>query len=129
MQLHEFLGRVQQRASIDSREQALDAIRATYQTLSERLQGGEPLDLAGQLPSLLQNYAAVGEGERFDTNEFFHRVADREGVNEDQAREHARAVLEVTSEAVSNGEIGDVLSQLPQEYHGLFGDASQGKRM
>lgn len=129
MQLHEFLGRVQQHASIDSRERALDAIRATFETLSERLQGGEPLDLASQLPSLLQGYVDIGEGERFDLEEFFRRVAEREGIDEEQAREHARAVLEVTSEAVSSGEIQDVLAQLPREYHSLFGAGSQSRPM
>jgi uncharacterized protein (DUF2267 family) len=129
MQLHEFLGRVQQHASIDSRERALDAIRATFETLSERLQGGEPLDLASQLPLLLQDYVDIGEGERFDLEEFFRRVAEREGTDEAQAREHARAVLEVTTEAVSSGEINDVLAQLPREYHGLFGAGSQSKPM
>lgn len=98
----------------------MNAIRATLQTLSERLQGGEPLDLAAQMPALLQRDADVGHAERFDTSEFFHRVAEREGVDEQQAQEHARAVLEVTSEAVSRGEINDVLSQLPEDYHRLF---------
>jgi uncharacterized protein (DUF2267 family) len=120
MQLHQFLSNVQQRANLDSQDQAMSAVRATLETLSERLQGGEPLDLAAQLPALLQGHVDVGHAERFDMDAFFDRVADREGVDHDQARQHARAVLEVTSEAVSNGEIEDVMSQLPQEYHGLF---------
>lgn len=125
MQLHEFLGRVQQQASIDSKEQALHAIQATFETLSERLKGGEPLDMGAQLPALLQNYVDVGEGDRFDADDFFRRVADREGVEEEEGRRHAQAVLGVVSEAVSTGEMQDVMSQLPQEYHGLFGAGQQ----
>jgi uncharacterized protein (DUF2267 family) len=121
MQLHEFLGRIQQQASIDSKEQALHAIQATFETLSERLKGGEPLDMGAQLPHLLQEYVDVGEGERFGADDFFRRVADREGVSEDDGRRHARAVLGVVSEAISAGEMKDVMAQLPQEYHGLFG--------
>lgn len=129
MQLHEFLGRVQQRAHLDSEEQAINAIRSTFITLSERLKGGEPLDLASQLPNLLQHHFKPGEGERFDTDEFFHRIADRAGIEEDLAREQARAVLEVTSEAVNSGEMEDVLGQLPREYHDLFGNSSQRRLM
>jgi len=121
MQLHDFLGRVQQRANIQSQDEALSVIRTTFETLSERLQGGEPLDLAAQLPSMLQEFVDVGEGERFGVEEFIQRIAEQEGISEEQAREQASAVLEVTSEAVSRGEIEDVLLQLPQEYHGLFG--------
>lgn len=121
MQLHDFLGRVQQRANIQSQDEALSVIRTTFETLSERLQGGEPLDLAAQLPSMLQEFVNVGEGERFGVDEFIQRIAEQEGISEEQAREQASAVLEVASEAVSRGEIEDVLMQLPQEYHGLFG--------
>lgn len=121
MQLHDFLGRVQQRANLQSQDEALSVIRTTFETLSERLQGGEPLDLAAQLPSMLQEFVGVGEGERFGVEEFIQRIAEQEGISEEQAREQAGAVLEVTSEAVSRGEIVDVLLQLPQEYHGLFG--------
>lgn len=121
MQLHDFLNRVQERANIQSQEEALSVIRTTFETLSERLQGGEPLDMAAQLPSMLQEYVDVGHAERFGVDEFIQRIAEQEGISEAQALEQARAVLEVTSEAVSRGEIEDVLLQLPQEYHGLFG--------
>ncbi len=125
MQLHEFLGRVQERGNIDSKDQALNAVRATLETLSERLKGGEPLDLAAQLPVALQGYVGVGQGERFDPDEFCRRVARREGIDEELARSHAEAVLNVTQEAVSSGEIRDVLAQLPREYHSLFGSGSR----
>jgi uncharacterized protein (DUF2267 family) len=121
MRLHDFLGRVQQRANIESQDQALSVIRTTFEVLSERMQGGEPLDLAGQLPSELQDFVDIGRGEQFGVDEFIQRIAESEGISEEEAREHARAVLEVTSEAVNRGEMEDVLLQLPQEYHALFG--------
>ena len=120
MQLHEFLGRIQQQAHLNSREDALNATRATLETLSERLQGGEPKDLASQLPRIAKDWVHEGPGERFDTNEFFRRVADHEGVDEATGRRHADAVLCTISEAVDSGELQDVMSQLPKEYHSLF---------
>lgn len=120
MQLHEFLGRIQQHAQLNSREDALGATRATLETLSERIQGGEPKDLASQLPQLLKDFVHEGEGERFGTDEFFRRVADREGVDESEGRRHAQAVLRTIREAVDSGEMKDVMAQLPQEYRALF---------
>ena len=129
MQLHDFLGRLQERSNLHSKDEALRAVQATYQTLSERLAGGEPLNLAAQLPSLLQDRADAGHGERFSAEEFCRRVAEREGVDKEMARKHAQAVLAVTQEAVSAGEIEDVLAQLPQEYHALFGGGRSTRPM
>lgn len=46
----EFIGQVQHRARLSSRGDAQTAVRATLETLAERLAGGEPSDLAAQLP-------------------------------------------------------------------------------
>jgi len=48
--------------------------------------------------------------------EFVRRVAEREGVPEDEAREHARAVFETLRDAVGEREFLDVSAQLPLEY-------------
>lgn len=39
---------------------------------------------------------------------------------------HARAVMDVLSEAVTAGELKDVLSQLPESYEPLFEAGSEG---
>lgn len=125
MQLHEFLSRVQAQGHLQSRDDAISATRATLATLSERIKGGEPRHLGSQLPQLLQGYLHEGDGERFDTEEFFSRVAEREGVDEQSARQHAIAVLRVVGEAVDQGEMHDVLGQLPESYHELFGQPTR----
>lgn len=61
MQFHEFLGQVQNRAQLSSLADAEIAVRATLTTLAERLAGGEPKDLASQLPEPLGQYL-VWEG-------------------------------------------------------------------
>lgn len=67
--------------------------------------------------------------ESFALDEFFRRVAEREGAGVDlpQAVFHARVVMEVVQEAVSPGQIDDVRAQLPAEYDPLFEAGSTGE--
>lgn len=123
MKHDEFIGRVQHLAQLGSRGDAERASWATLQTLGERLAGGEAKDFASQLPPVLAAYALSGLpgiGERFSVQEFFRRVSDREGVDVQRAIQHARAVIEVLQEAISQGEINDICAQLPSEYSQLF---------
>ena len=61
-------------------------------------------------------------------DEFFQRVARREGTALPDAIFHAHVVIEVLGEAVSPGEMDDVLAQLPAEYDRLFEAGSLGHR-
>ena len=129
MKHDEFIGQVQHRARLSSRGEAERATRATLETLAERLAGGEAKDLAAQLPPeigdhLRGQWSAMGES--FSLGEFFRRVSQREGVDPPAAVFHARAVIEVLSEAVSQGELDDVRAQLPAEYDRLFEAGSTG---
>lgn len=129
MQFHEFLGQVQNRARLSSLGDAETATRATLETLRERLTGGEPKDVASQLPDEIGKYFyAPGqeEGERFDLSEFFRRVSSRVGIAEQDAAFQARAVIEVLQEAVTPGQIGDIRNQLTEDYQRLFEAGSSG---
>jgi uncharacterized protein (DUF2267 family) len=129
MQHDEFIGQVQHRARLSSRGDAEVATRATLETLAERLAGNEPSNAASQLPRGIADYMQhidAGMGERFSLDEFFQRVSVREGVELPQAVFHARAVIEVLQEAVSQGEINDIRAQLPEEFNPLFDAGSQG---
>jgi len=122
MKHDEFIGQVQHRARLSSRGDAERATRATLETLGERLAGGEPKDLASQLPPELGRHVLeglAGIGEPFSLDEFYRRVSLREGVDLPKAAFHARMVISVLQEAVSQGEIDDVRSQLPPEYDRL----------
>jgi uncharacterized protein (DUF2267 family) len=123
MKHDEFIGQVQHRAALGSRGDAERAAHATLETLGERLAGGEAKDLASQLPPELGDYVLsglAGIGDRFSLDEFFQRVAIREGVSPADAAFHARAVASVLREAVSIGELSDMLAQLPDDYLRLF---------
>lgn len=129
MQFDEFVGRVQHRARLASEGEALKATRATLEVLGQRLAGGEPGNLGAQLPEEIARFLRGdgGRGERFDLDEFFQRVSEREGVDLPVAVHHARAVVSVLQEAVSRGEIEDVRSQLLDDYMPLFEAGSEGE--
>lgn len=127
MQYDEFLGAVQHRAEFGTRSEAVRATRATLEVLGQRLFGGEADHLAAQLPSELGYYLTQAEpSQAFDLDEFFERVSEREGVDLPDAVYHSRVVLSVLREAVTAGELEDVLAQLPEEYTRLFEAGSEG---
>ena len=124
-----FIGEVQNRAELASRGAALSASRATLETLGDRLQEGEATDLAAQLSDelgrCLEEHAATTESFGFD--EFIEHVADRDenvsGSDDDDlsaAAFHARTVIDVLSDGVSEGELDDLWNALPEEYDQLF---------
>ncbi len=128
---NEFIKEVQTRGHMESRDEAEKATKATLETLAERLVGGEPHDLASQLPPELAEYLRY-EGEEtsdpFSLDEFFERVTQRdEGVDQPRAVYHARVVMDVLGDAVTQGEMEHVRSQLPEEYEPLFEAGSQGE--
>jgi uncharacterized protein (DUF2267 family) len=127
----EFIKEVQTRGHMESRQEAENATKATLETLGERLAGGEPKDLAAQLPPEVAEYLRY-EGEQesnpFSLDEFFERVNDKNpGVDEPRAVYHARVVIAVLQDTVTQGLIDHVRSQLPEEYAPLFESDSQGE--
>lgn len=122
MQHDEFIGRVQQRARLDSRGAAETATRATLETLAERLGGGLPQNLGAQLPAEIGRHLDVDRTERFELDDFYQRVAQREttGVELPEAAFHARAVLSVVDEAVTGDQLDRVREQLATEWEPVF---------
>lgn len=124
----EFIKEVQDRGHMDSRERAEETVRATLRTLAERLAGGEPHDLTSQLPPGLAEHVRYDEeqkSEPFSLQEFFQRVAEKEGTEAPNAVHQAQVVMEVLQDAVTRGEIDNVKSQLPREYAPLFEAGNQ----
>jgi uncharacterized protein (DUF2267 family) len=132
MTFDRFVGQVQHRARLGSLGEAVRAIRATLESLGERLDPGEAKDLASQLPEEIAYYVHIasalsGGRERFSVEEFFRRVATREQIDLPIAVYHARVVFEVMREAVSAGEMRDVLGELPAEFRTLILSGSAGR--
>jgi uncharacterized protein (DUF2267 family) len=60
------------------------------------------------------------EAEEFSLEEFYRRVAEREGVDIDTARNDASAVMTVVRMAITPGQLEDSMAQLPSEFNVLF---------
>ncbi|MBA2443276.1 MAG: DUF2267 domain-containing protein [Rubrobacter sp.] len=123
MQYQEFLQRVEKRITTEEPGAAELATAATLSTLGERLQGEEAENLAAQLPGEIKDQltgGGAGEAGEFPLEEFYRRVGEKEDTTPEEAAPRARAVIGVLSEAVTGGEVGDVISSLPTEYEPLF---------
>ncbi|SEV86687.1 DUF2267 domain-containing protein [Natrinema salifodinae] len=126
MQYDDFIGEVQHRAQLDSREAALSITRATLTTLSERTQPGQAENIGAQLPEELGRFLEEGDDvERFDFDGYVDRVADREEVGDEDepaAALHAQVVMDVVAEAVTGDAYEDLRTQLPADegYEQLF---------
>jgi uncharacterized protein (DUF2267 family) len=121
MDADRFISRISELTGLDREHAALTA-RATLVTLGTRIDPGEADDLAAQLPgSLAACLPHEGEAERFPPDEFKRRVARIVPLANDQAPGAIRAVFTVLSEAVSAGELRQVLGQLGNEYESLVG--------
>jgi uncharacterized protein (DUF2267 family) len=118
-----FVGSVEQEART-SREEAERAIQATLHTLAERLSGGEAQHVAAELPPRAAEWLQDGKkAEPFGLAEFVHRVAEREGVPEETAKAHAKAVFAALGRALDEKELHDMISELPKEFRELAGAA------
>jgi uncharacterized protein (DUF2267 family) len=121
----EFLDRVARRAGVDAGRARL-AVEAVLETLAERIAPGEVDDLIERLPIALHaplrrgKSRNPGNARRMPVEEFLRRVATREGVPPEQAREHTRAVLAELRDAIGNEEFTDIAVQFPGEYGDLL---------
>lgn len=126
MQHDKLIGQVQARAKLSSRGEAERAVRATLETLGERLPEGLTDNLASVLPREIGEHlrrtellGGIGTGERFDRNEFVTRISERSGAEPQQAAYQARVVFEVLEEASSGGLMDKVRHALPEDVRTL----------
>ena len=124
MSAEDFTERVVRRSGIPA-EQARRSTEAVLETLATRIAGGEVEDLRVLLPVAFHSALERGEklsggkATRMGLDEFVRRVAELEGISEDEAREHVTAVLSTLREAVGEEEFLDVTAQLPSDYVAL----------
>lgn len=130
MKYEEFISSVKRRARLTSAEEADRAVKATLETLAERLTGDEAEQLAAQLPGKVAMYmqpSHAGTNDDFSLDEFFSRVSEREKVSLVEANYHARVVTGLLTEVVTMGEIEDVRAQLPEDFAELFEVENEGE--
>ncbi|MEU3451070.1 DUF2267 domain-containing protein [Streptomyces thermolilacinus] len=130
MRHDEFLARVRERGEYRDQEEAAQITRAVLEVLGHRITPGEAADLAAQLPGDLGDVLtadADADGDRptdrFGIEEFYRRVGERTGARPRTAQWDASAVLSTLADAVSGGELNQIISQLPSSFAVLFGKA------
>jgi uncharacterized protein (DUF2267 family) len=134
MQYDQFVGQVQARARLADSGEATAAIRATLETLGERIPEGLADNLAAQLPQEIGEHlrrtivlAGAGTGERFDRDEFIARIAERAGTHPPQAAFALRVVFEVLDEATQGGTMQHICDALPADLAQLATAGSTGQ--
>ena len=129
MDYSHFINGVQERTDSDDRELAVRLTRAAIGTLGERLYRTERHQLLAPLPNQIRRFANDFEhpepsrkvDPHYNLEEYFNRVSARADVRYPQAVRGALAVMDVLKQALGEPAIRDILAQLPQEYHELFG--------
>jgi uncharacterized protein (DUF2267 family) len=118
-----FIDRVRERTGLEDKHLAEIAVRAFFETLGERLHRTEREKLAAQLPNQLKEFIVIHPAhDFFGLEEFYTRVASRAGVRYPHGVGQAKAIVTVLKEAVSPGELADVLADLTSDYGELFGE-------
>lgn len=134
----EFIGRVQDLAQLPDTGSAERAVRATLETLAERLPDGLAEHAAAQLPHEIGEHLRRvttdpahppedrASGERFDLSGFTGRICWRTGLSESAAVRQAAAVLEVMDAALSPEQMDKVYATLPPDIRELLPEARLG---
>jgi uncharacterized protein (DUF2267 family) len=118
-----FISTVQDDAHIQ-REEAERVSCATLQALSERISGGEAVDIAERLPEELRSCVSPGGSpEPFAADEFLRRVAERAHVERPVAERDATAVLSALFRSVGPDEFHDLRSELPKDFDPILDEA------
>lgn len=129
MRYDEFVSRVRKLADLEDDQAAEKTTEAVLETLGERLYKGAREDLMAQvvtpLKELLDRAPRTDRRDidYFPLEEFYERVAARTNRGVEDARSLSRAVISVLEEAVSKGEIEDVVEALGVDYRTLFEEA------
>ena len=131
MKYDEFIEQVQRRAHLSSESEAKRATQAALETLAAYISPRERHDAASQLPRVIKEYMQqpfLGAGGLPAPNpesseiveDFYKRVSKLEEVPLETAREHARAVMSVLRDALSEGEFEDIRAELPTALYNEF---------
>ncbi len=128
MRHDEFIGRVQERAALPSRDAAEGLTRATLEALGERLSPETVRLIASQLPAPLGDHlvrsAALREQgvggagpatEMIDAGAFLERVTERSRASEPPTARDAGTVMAVLDEAVPPELVREIQSALPPD--------------
>jgi uncharacterized protein (DUF2267 family) len=117
VKFEEFVRTVLERTDVPDRFEAEKTAVVVLQALCDRLTGKEANDLLAQLPGMFKELVIASPSQLpISADEFLARVAAELEISREEARRRIRAVFATLREAVTRGELQDVLGQLDPEY-------------
>jgi len=121
VKFEEFVRRVGERAGIADRFEAERTAVVVLELLCDRLTEKEAHDLLSQLPALFNELVAYTPAQLpITADEFVDRVAGSLRISPSEARTRIRAFFTTLREAVTRGELQDVVELLDPEYADLL---------
>lgn len=126
MQYPEFIHEAKAQLGVQSEEEVLNITRAFLHTLTEHLAGNAADNLGAQLPApLLDIIREISpeqrdQGERFKLDEFYQRVADKLGVDNETGQRYTQQFMQVFGRMVTEGELHKINVTLSDDYAPLF---------
>lgn len=124
MRYGQMIDTLQQRLPLPAAQVEV-VLAATVQALGETAQPEEMQDLRSQLPNQLKSVTpgAAPDPDR-SLDEFYVRVADLSGMPDlEQTRHAVEVVFAVLTDAVSEGQVQQLMQTLPREYQQLVPSA------
>lgn len=125
-----IIDEVSVKAHIHDRHKAFQALRATLQTLRDRLPVNEAAHLGAQLPRLITGFyyegwkpSSVPKKDR-TKDEFLDHIRDylQDVDPVIDAELAARSVFAIIGKTVSEGEIDEIVNAMPEELRDLWAD-------
>jgi len=126
MDYSEFVDLVQKNSHLPDRGDAERVTRVTLETLGEVLRDSERDKLASQLPKEMKSFLYLRDYDLYQLQEFYRRVGARSDSGYHDAAERAKAVMAALSQAITPGQMDEVLAELPDEYKDLLKKEPQG---
>jgi uncharacterized protein (DUF2267 family) len=126
MQYPEFVHEAKQKLGVDTEQEVLDITRAFLHTLTEHLAGNAADNLGAQLPAQLLdiireiNPEERDQGQRFKLTEFYQRVADKLGVDEEAGQRLTQQFMQLFGSMITEGELHKLRVTLSEDYAPLF---------
>ena len=126
MQYPEFVHAAKEQFGVTTEAEVLTISRAFLHTLTDHMAGNAADNLGAQLPGpLLDIIREIGpedrdQGQRFKLTEFYERVADRAGVDEETGKRYTHQFVQLLSQMVTAAELQKIAGTLSDDYAPLF---------
>jgi uncharacterized protein (DUF2267 family) len=114
MKYREIIKKIQHDSGFSDTESA-EALERTVESIAERLQEGERMDFASQLPAELQQVALDATiTKEMHKKDILEEFMEKENIEAEHAKKQFLSAWSALRSFISEGEIRHIKSQLPQ---------------